>query len=174
MPDLLENYHRLLNKVDELCKGITCLLGDALVCRPSCSSCCIPISVFPVEVAALVEATGSLSSGQYLLLKKQLSLTRDDDKCPLLFEDQCLLYKARPIICRTHGLPVMITEGDGQRRVDVCPLNCKEFKQLPGNAIIDLEQLNTLLFSINVLYLKDVGRNLPDRIPLWSLGEMLP
>ena len=170
----LENYHRLLDKVGQLCEGITTLLGDALTCYAGCSSCCIAISVFPVEAAALIEAAGSLSDEQYQQLKQQLRLPQSGERCPLLYDDCCLLYHARPIICRTHGLPILVAESDGQRRVDVCPRNCAGMTSLPGGAMIDLERLNELLVSVNALYLRESGVKLPDRIPLTGLGEMLP
>ena len=169
----LENYHRLLDKVDQLCEGITTLLGDALTCHAGCSSCCISISVFPVEAAAMIEAAGMLPPEQYKLLKQRLSSKEEGDRCPLIVSDRCLLYQARPIICRTHGLPILITEAAG-RRVDVCPLNCVGMERIPGEALIDLERLNSLLVSVNVLYLREFGIKLPERIPLTSLGEMLP
>jgi len=173
MQQPLENYHRLLDKVDQLCEGITMLLGDALTCHTGCSSCCIAISVFPVEAAALIAAAGKLPTEQYQQLKQQLSFPVTGDRCPLLVNDLCLLYQARPVICRTHGLPILITEESG-RRMDVCPLNCKGMERIPGEALIDLERLNSLLVSVNVLYLREFGIKLPDRIPLTSLGEMLP
>ncbi|MDK9719052.1 MAG: YkgJ family cysteine cluster protein, partial [Trichlorobacter sp.] len=109
MAQPLDNYHRLLDKVDQLCEGITTLLGDALTCHAGCSSCCISISVFPVEAAALIEAAGQLTSEQCQQRKHQLSNPQNEDCCPLLLDDCCLLYQARPIICRTHGLPILIT-----------------------------------------------------------------
>ncbi len=173
MTQPLENYHRLLEKVDQLCDGITTLLGDAITCHAGCSSCCIAISVFPVEAAALIEAAAQLSPEQYHLLKERLAQPPSDEQCPLLYEDRCLLYQARPIICRTHGLPILISEEAG-RRVDVCPLNCQGLERLPGGALIDLERLNELLVSVNVLYLREFGIKLPERINLTTLGEMLP
>jgi hypothetical protein len=170
---LLENYHRLLDKVDQLCKGISTLLGDALTCHAGCSSCCIAISVFPVEAAAMIEAAGQLPPDQYQQLKNQLSNPQVGETCPLLIDDHCLLYQARPIICRTHGLPILITEEVG-KRVDVCPFNCIGMERIPGEALIDLERLNSLLVSVNVLYLREFGIKLPERIPLTALGEMLP
>lgn len=169
----LANYHRLLEKVDQLCQGITILLGDALTCHAGCSSCCIAISVFPVEAAAMIEAAGQLPADRYQQLKKQLSSPQQGEACPLLIDDQCLLYQARPIICRTHGLPILIAE-EGGKRVDVCPLNCAGMERIPGEALIDLERLNALLVSVNVLYLREFGMKLPERIPLTALGEMLP
>lgn len=174
MPQPLENYHRLLEKVDQLCEGITRLLGDSLVCRPGCDSCCIPISVFPVEAAALLEAAAKLPQDQYQQLKQRLSSADDSRQCSLLYDGHCLLYHARPIICRTHGLPILLTDDGGQRRVDVCPLNCTGIEQLPGEALIDLERLNELLVSVNVLYLREFGIKLPERVPLSALKDMLP
>jgi len=75
------------------------------------------------------------------------------ERCPLLEDHRCLLYSARPIICRTHGFPIIYTEGR-ERKVDCCPLNLVDGDQsMPGSAIIDLDRLNTLLVAVNILYL---------------------
>lgn len=169
----LDNYYRLLARVDELCRTIGQSLGEAITCHAGCSSCCLSISVFPVEMAAMIEAAGQLPADELLRLKEQLAAWNGGECCPLLRQERCLLYEARPIICRTHGLPILMTEGD-ERRVDVCPLNCRGLDHLPGEAVLDLERLNTLLVSVNVLYLKEFGLKLPDRIPLADLAEMLP
>jgi Fe-S-cluster containining protein len=173
MTGSLENYRQLVKKVDQLCEGITTLLGDALTCHAGCSSCCIEISVFPVEAAALLEAAGQLPPDQQKLLVQQLSKPEENGHCPLLLHDRCLLYQARPIICRTHGLPILITDDNGQSRMDVCPLNCKGLEQIPGEALINLERLNTLLTSINLLYLRETGAELPERVPISRLAHQL-
>lgn len=169
----LDNYHRLLARVDELCRTIEQSLGEAITCHAGCSSCCLSISVFPVEMAAMIEAAGQLPADELQHLKERLTAWDGGEVCPLLWRDRCLLYAARPIICRTHGLPILITEGE-ERRIDVCPLNCRELRQVPGEAVLDLERLNTLLVSVNVLYLKEFGLKLPERIALADLAEMLP
>ena len=111
----LENYHRLLARVDELCRTIEQSLGEAITCHAGCSSCCLSISVFPVEMAAMIEAAGRLPADDLRRLKEKLTAWSGGDVCPLLSADRCLLYEARPIICRTHGLPVLFTDamGDG-------------------------------------------------------------
>ena len=73
------------------------------------------------------------------------------------------------------GLVVRIRES--LLRIDLDALHLPaggEGEDLPGGALIDLERLNSLLVSVNVLYLREFGIKLPDRIPLASLGEMLP
>lgn len=173
MSRLLENYHRLVEKVDSLCEGIASMLGESLTCHPGCSSCCLAISVFPVEAVALIEAANRLTPGQLKHLKQHLEGWKPGDTCPLLEESRCLLYEARPIICRTHGLPILISEPGG-KRVDVCPLNCHGLEKIPGNAMVDLERLNTMLVAVNSLYMKEFGTTMPERIPISSLVKILP
>ena len=50
----------------------------------------------------------------------------------------------------------------------------QKLAQLPGGALIDLERLNELLVSVNVLYLREFGIKLPERVPLTALKDMLP
>lgn len=173
MADPLANYHSLVAKVDDLCRGIEDRLGGAITCHAGCSSCCLPISVFPVEAAAMIEAAGRLPLAELQQLKQYLVQWVAGDVCPLLADGRCLLYQARPIICRTHGLPILLVE-DGGRRVDVCPRNCQGLDHLPGEAVLDLERLNTMLVAVNTLYLREFGIRLPERIPISQLAEMLP
>lgn len=174
MSDPLANYRSLLAKVDDLCRGIEDRLGASITCHAGCSSCCLVISVFPVEAVAMIEAAGKLPPEQLQQLKQHLAgWSEGDQRCPLLAGDRCLLYEARPIICRTHGLPILLTE-EGERRIDVCPRNCQGVDHLPGEAVLDLERLNTLLAAVNALYLREFGIRLPERITLVQLAEMLP
>lgn len=174
MTDPLANYRSLLAKVDDLCRGIEDRLGEAITCHAGCSSCCLAISVFPVEAVAMIEAADRLPAEQLRQLKAHLAAwSPEDERCPLLAGEQCLLYEARPIICRTHGLPILLQEGE-ERRIDVCPLNCQGIDHLPGEAVVDLERLNTLLAAVNALYLREFGIRLPERIPISQLAEMLP
>jgi len=174
MADPLANYRSLLAKVDDLCRGIGDRLGEAITCHAGCSSCCLSISVFPVEAVAMIEAANRLPAAELQQLKQHLaSWSEAEQQCPLLAGDRCLLYEVRPIICRTHGLPILLVEGE-QRRIDVCPMNCQGIDHLPGEAILDLDRLNTLLAAVNALYLREFGIRLPERIPISRLAEMLP
>lgn len=173
MPDLLANYQQLVKKVDQLCESVAMTLGDRFTCSAGCATCCLNISVFPVEVAAMLEAALQLPSDQYKQLKTVLNRELPEDACPFLSNELCLMYQARPIICRTHGLPLLIAE-DGNRRIDFCPHNCKGMERIPGNATINLEQLNNLLVSINLLYLKESASSLTEKIRLSEFAKLLP
>lgn len=152
MRNLLENYRQLTERVDALCSSINKTLGDQITCSPGCSSCCTSISIFPVEAAALREALNSLPMQQSKDILRHVSAHADDERCPLLLNNLCSLYEARPVICRTHGLPIVYT-ADGRRSSDCCPLNMTDIESVSGSSVVDVDKLNTLLVAVNSIYL---------------------
>jgi Fe-S-cluster containining protein len=167
MDNLLDNYYQMVARVDALCRGIQDMLSGQITCSEGCSSCCTAITLFPVEAAALRAALEALPDEQQEAIRRHVAEHAGDERCPLLEDHRCLLYAARPIICRTHGLPIIYTEGS-ERKVDCCPLNLsEEEQQVSGSAIVDIDRLNTLLVAVNALYLSlaDVD-GLPERLTI--------
>jgi Fe-S-cluster containining protein len=153
MDNLLDNYYQMLVRVDGLCRGIQAVLSSQITCSEGCSDCCTAITLFPIEAAALNAAFEALPEAQRDAIRRHVLAHAGGERCPLLEDHRCLLYSARPIICRTHGLPIIYTEGT-QRKADCCPLNLNEGDQpVSGSAVIDLDRLNTLLVAVNALYL---------------------
>ncbi len=152
MPHFLDNYKQLTSRIDALCSGIASTFGDQITCFAGCSSCCTAITVFPVEAAAMREALDNLPDHQAEEIRRHILEHADDERCPLLYQHHCLLYEARPIICRTHGLPIVYTI-EGRRNSDCCPLNLTETASISGSSVIDLDRLNTLLVAVNSIYL---------------------
>jgi len=91
-----------------------------MTCRAGCSQCCHQhLSVVPLEFRRVAEAVLTLPDDARSALRERVQAGRDDPRCPLLDDTgQCRVYAARPLICRSHGLPIQV---DGRR--DVCPLN---------------------------------------------------
>lgn len=156
MNDPLLNYRNLIARIDTLCRGIAEQLSGSITCRPGCSGCCTSITIFPVEAAALNAALDSLPPEEAAGIRQQVAGRAGGERCPLLTDDRCLLYGSRPVICRTHGLPIMFNQ-NGHQQLDCCPLNQLECESLPGSAVIDLDRLNALLVAINSLFLKESG-----------------
>ena len=148
----LENYRRLGARVDELCRRITAEFAGSLACREGCCDCCRHITVFPVEAHALACALGALPAGESSYVRRHAKNIANGDACPLLENGRCLLYAARPLICRTHGLPILTGEGK-KRKMDFCPKNFLDEPSIPANFILDLEILNTTLAAINAVFL---------------------
>ena len=107
-----------------------------------------------MEAAALAAALRALPQTEVTELQARARQATLEGPCPLLVAGSCRLYAARPLICRTHGLPLLMTGADGPR-VDYCPKNFADVASLPAAAIIDLERLNTALVAINQLYLRE-------------------
>jgi Fe-S-cluster containining protein len=152
MSHFLDNYKQLTARVNALCNRIAETLGEQITCSAGCSSCCTAITIFPVEAAAMREALENLPAIQAEEIRRQISEHATDERCPLLLHHHCMLYDARPIICRTHGLPIVYTSDD-QRNSDCCPLNLTGAESLSGSSVVDLDKLNTLLVAVNATYL---------------------
>lgn len=152
MSHFLENYKQLITRVDALCSSIAGALGKQISCSDGCSSCCTSITVFPVEAAAMRDALEKLPRPEAEKILRHISEHAEDERCPILFQHHCMLYEARPVICRTHGLPIVYT-AEGQLKSDCCPLNLSETAALSGSTVVDLDKLNTLLVAVNSVYL---------------------
>ncbi len=164
---LLVNYYALLDKVDDLCRKTIDKHRKDISCRPGCAACCRHLTIFPVEGFALAESLAELSPGEIESIRNQARSSAPSDSCPLLADDRCLLYEARPIICRTHGLPILFSSGE-QQQVDCCPLNFQGVESLPGDAVIDLERVNSLLTAINGHFLANAANyiTVPERLTI--------
>ncbi|MDD5284893.1 MAG: YkgJ family cysteine cluster protein [Desulfuromonadaceae bacterium] len=166
MSHLLDNYRQLITKIDSLCRGIESALGEQITCSEGCSSCCTSLTLFPVEAAALRDALDALPSEEAEVIRQHVARNSSSERCPLLSHHRCLLYIARPIICRTHGLPITYTE-DQQHKSDCCPLNMTEAGPVSGANVIDLDILNTLLVAVNSLYLSQTeADDIPERLTI--------
>lgn len=166
----LAPYRVLRDQVDQLCGRIVAEFAGQIKCRAGCAACCLLQGVLPVEAASLALAWRDLPAASAANLRRQLQVAGAGERCPLLEGDHCSLYTARPIICRTHGLPLLIEEAAGMR-VDRCPLNFTGLTTLPGAAVIHLERLNSALVAANRHYLATCFPHAEpaERIPLRQL-----
>ena len=129
------SYDQLAHKVDEFYARVRVRYPDALRCSMGCSSCCHQhLSVIPTEFRRIAQEVAALPPAARAALAARLDGGRDDPRCPLLDDaGACRVYAARPMICRTHGLPIAL-EAPALR--DVCPLN---FTAGPELAALDAD-----------------------------------
>ncbi|MEJ2200058.1 MAG: YkgJ family cysteine cluster protein [Desulfuromonadaceae bacterium] len=152
--DYLRNYRQLVERVDGLNQRILQDYPEQIHCHPGCDSCCRHLALFWVEGVALSFALRELPRDEAEHIRQRARCVGPDDPCPLLEGGRCLLYAARPLICRTHGLP-LLGQRDGERFVDVCPKNFQGIAQLPPAAVLDLDRLNVTLASVNSLFVAE-------------------
>jgi len=169
MAQALANYAILRDRIDAFAARIAGEFATVMACRAGCDSCCRHLAISPVEAYAIAAALQTLPALEQVAIRAR---ARDavPDACPLLAAGCCLLYAARPLICRTHGLPLLLVTA-GTKTVDYCPLNFQGVDTLPGWAVLDLEQLNTALAAINALFVREVlAGSAPERL---SIAEAL-
>jgi Fe-S-cluster containining protein len=169
----LTNYRALVARVDELCRRIESAFAKELACRRGCDGCCRHLTLLPVEAYALARALAELPAAEAEAIRARARAAAADGPCPLLAGGECLLYAARPLICRSHGLPLLI-EGEQGRRIDFCPENFRGIAELPGAAVIDLERLNAALAAIDHLFVAEaLGGDAAPRRRLTLAGALL-
>ena len=158
-----DEYRELTTRVDEICGELFALHAPRIACRKGCSECCTNIAILPVEWHALslfIRDTGVT-----------VGSPRNRAVCPLLVRNACSVYPARPIICRTHGLPLVfqvetydsygrcVESPEPEERLTWCDLNfrgiCEEDLDavFSRDAVIDMSGIDRLLETINAKFL---------------------
>ncbi len=179
----LHRYDALVAKVEVAGHKVTERRRADLSCRAGCSACClVSLSVSPVEAAAILRFLPTLpaETRDRLRLRGQ---SAEKGRCAMLEDDgTCAVYPARPLVCRTQGLPLRYPPGllpaasvrarTTERGQGVtgdlcwCPLN---FTLAPpaGEDVLDADRVDQMLAMVNQDF---VGRSAGDR-PLDPLSR---
>jgi len=157
LDEILYLYQNLIFKVDSTCQKLAALYMEHLVCKPGCSQCCqVERTVCAVESYIVEQQLLTLSDQKIKRLKK---LNKDNDEtCPLLLRDRCVIYPARPIICRTHGLPILYREAE-RTFIDYCRLNftnLAEGYEFKKQNILNMNSFNIELVKIDKLFAEHI------------------
>lgn len=148
MEQLKKTWRTLAENVDQFfqknSQGLNCMKG--------CSQCCeVDRTVFGIEAEIIADHIEGLSDQDFNSLIKLLKETQDKDPnhCAFLKEGACLVYEARPLICRSHGLVHLRPEGPHH-----CELNF-EAGLPPKEKWLDEERLSLMLSMLQREYEKN-------------------
>ena len=165
---LFSPYHQLRKEIDSFCGSLEKMHLNHLNCKKGCDLCCMAISVFPVEFYA-IQAELDLES------LSRLPVPRDEVQCRYLIDHSCTIYDSRPVICRTHGLPLLYMgmESD-EYELSLCELNFTEydFEDFDEENTFPMDRINSQLYQINKNFVAgyEGGKyGEQDRIPLAEL-----
>ena len=174
-PTALTNYHQLQKKVDAQFQHLFQKHRQSMSCASGCHMCCLPnLTISRIEA----DAIHHYLMGDEILRNSVLELEQQNPhqstRCTFLdVKGQCTIYDARPLVCRSHGIPHMIQINRKKEGLDACELNFKDgFERLDLGDWIHLETLNFLLGLIN----QSLGSVGDDRFPLQAsvLQSMTP
>jgi hypothetical protein len=169
----LANYRALVAKVDAKVAEISARHPAALACRAGCHGCCQPgLTVNSVEAAHLAAFLAADPARRARAREAVAADAHAGTRCALLAADgRCSVYEARPIVCRSHGVPVQVlrTTIAKVKTRDVCPLNFVglPLAELPAGDLIDLDTLNTLMALIDAQH-----GGAGTRTPLAAIAEV--
>ena len=170
MVDVFDEYRALVTKVQQKADDVHLRQAKNLACQKGCAQCCThSLSVLSVEAYAISESL----SAHFAPPKRRA------DKCVFLDEnDACTIYQSRPLLCRTHGLPIRSKQGAApssslrilQEGVSVCALNFE--KEAPSaNDIIDDDTVQALVLMVDQRFRASVG--LPEGIERIALDDIV-
>ncbi|MEJ5260067.1 MAG: YkgJ family cysteine cluster protein [Anaerohalosphaeraceae bacterium] len=170
-----EEYRRLREDADAIAARLAEVHGREIVCRAGCTDCCQNLSVWPVEFYTVLE---DLRAADYSHL-----VFNESASCGFLKDGLCQIYPFRPLICRTHGLPIAFeieTAETPEIAVSFCPKNFQNWEQKgltfgPDNTL-PIDRLNERLSQIHLRFLQEAGDEsltVHSRIPLKKLAELL-
>ena len=158
---VLDNYNVLLQKTDEKSMEITTRYQEKIRCGKGCHSCCLHgLTVNGLERENIRQ---HLIANPALVVKVEANARANPHKgqrCTFLDADgACLVYEARPIVCRSHGVPLKtaldpdatVHISSSEMHLSVCPLNFSDMnlKDVGDHYFINLDTLNTILVLFN-------------------------
>lgn len=139
-------------KLDAWAEAISERMAEHYACKAGCHHCCRRItSLLPVEWAFL-QASGAMDVSSDAGLES--ALHPGEPLCSLLdARGNCRAYASRPLICRTHGHALLLSDEEGES-VDFCPWNFTEVQELEEGDVLRLDDLHQELLRANALFLK--------------------
>ena len=154
-----KNYRQLLSRVDEKFSGVMTRYPSSFQCRMGCFGCCKSgLTVTHVEARHIANWLVLNSAGAVAVTDETVTSGKDenseDEYCAFLNQDgACSIYEVRPIVCRSHGSPILVpsVEEPGALDADVCPLNFQEIglEAITSEDWIRLDTLNVILSVID-------------------------
>jgi hypothetical protein len=178
-PSARARLDALFAKIEAFFAAATAREGAAITCHAGCDDCCRRrFTVTGIEAAVIREGLAALPGERRLALAIR---ARDGDPgvCPALDDDgRCAIYAHRPVICRTHGLPLRFTEpraGRSLPMLDACPKNFvgQDLAAVSPASVMDQTTLSTILGALDAADAAETGRARGERVEIAALLEQL-
>lgn len=158
---IIAEYLLLVQDIEQELQRVASLFPkDLLQCGPGCSDCCIEFSVSPLEAAIIIENLPNFAIGG----------GATPPSCAFLREQRCSIYRMRPILCRTQGMPIgYIDTASACIEVSACPMNFAEDYPLAENELFLMDGFNSRLAELNQRYCRAAGLDIQTRTLLATL-----
>ena len=151
-------YRELTAKVDAFFGRVAERHGAQLQCTSGCADCChAELGVSAIEADAVRTAVAALptATGRALASRARTAPDPAAPRCAGLGDDdRCAIYAARPLVCRSHGVPVRQRDPRGLPIVDACGRNFTAAgfggpAAADADCVLDQATLSTVLFALD-------------------------
>ena len=161
-----KKYKLLLQEIDQLSANLEDIHRKHMKCKNGCDSCCIDFSIFPIEFHYI---QNNLKKENPTLKEKS-----KNDVCAFLNNHSCTIYQYRPIMCRTHGLPLIYANDNGELELSACHLNFTEFnfEDFTMENTLPQDKYNSTLFLLNKEFIAEFTDRKYGEMDLISLKEL--
>ncbi len=165
-----KKYRKLVNKIEQSTKVLEDIHSKHMMCKNGCDLCCIDFSIFPVEYYFILN---ELEKDETRL---ELELNQKGNTCAFLKNHSCSIYNHRPIMCRTHGFPLIYVNDEDENELSACELNFTEFdyEDFTMENTLPQDKFNSKLFLLNREFIAgftDKKYGEMDLIPLKDLAK---
>jgi len=167
-----ERFDALAAEVEREFDAIRRRNDGCLECQQGCSDCCrCRLSITRLEAAYLRRGLARLPDS----VRRELAVratAEAQEMCPALDANgACQVYESRPLICRSHGVPLRYRYPVPliqPTRIDVCDKNLTEISidRLPGEDVMDQTSLTTELAAIDEEFCNEHGLAHGERVPI--------
>lgn len=167
-----KQYVTLRNEIEKHSKKLSVAHSKHMLCKKGCDMCCIDYSIFPIEFHFILND----------IKEKKLEFKNLNEVvnnvCIFLKNHVCTLYEQRPIICRTHGLPLLYMNNNSEWELSACELNFTEydFEKFTLANTLPQDKYNSKLFMLNkefIVNFQDKKYGEMDLIPIKTLLNYL-
>ncbi|MFN7955340.1 MAG: YkgJ family cysteine cluster protein [bacterium] len=168
----IDRYRELTAKVDAFFARVQARHADDMLCGSGCHDCChVQLSVTSVEAATIRARAATLPQATRDRLAARAA-REDPERCAALEDDgRCAIYDARPLVCRSHGVPIRQREPGGAATVSTCFRNFTERGAAAADpdCVLDQTTLSTLLLAIDAAHAGETGGAPGARIALAAI-----
>jgi Fe-S-cluster containining protein len=143
----------LTRKVDAFFARVADRHGTDMQCATGCSDCChVRLSITAVEAAAIRDHVAGWSAQERRNLAEFGVVepgSPSADRCAALDPaGRCKIYDARPLVCRSHGVPIRLRHG-ALPVVQACHRNFRHTTP-DRDCVLDQTTLSAMLLAVDV------------------------
>jgi len=135
----------LTTKIDAFFTRVEARHGADMQCQTGCSDCChVRLSITQIEADAVRAEVARWPA------ERRAALADDPapDRCAALdAQGRCKIYAARPVVCRSHGVPIRMRR-DALPVIEACHRNFTR-TEADADCVLDQTTLSAMVLAVD-------------------------